>query len=121
MAFSPDGRYLASLGWLTGFTLRVFDLDAGTNHTLASQADQQERIGFGQPAFHPDGKSLVAGGLQEIVQWDVTTWEKRTAPTGHAGWVGQLTFSPDGNTLAGVYGDEKGASVIRLWKVTRKE
>ena len=52
-------------------------------------------------AFSPDGKTLAAGGADNVIRiWDVETGKPLHSIEQHADWVLALAFSPDGERLA---------------------
>src|SRR4051794_34071385 len=106
VAFSPDGRWLASGGW---------DSPVVTWNMAGRRAETDLE---GSPAstfslaFSPDGATLAAAGVDGAVRvWETGTWSLLRVIQAHSGAARSLSFSPDGKLLTTVGAD----GVIALW------
>ena len=94
LAFSPDGKTLATLGTQGGVFLRLFDVDTGKERR-AFPKDGELRPSPGSVAFSPDGKT-VAAARNSIRLYDTTTGEERLRIDRRAS---DLHFTDGGKTL----------------------
>ncbi len=96
-------------------TIRLWDLRNEKNSITLQTAKRESR----SLAFSPDGKTIAAGLLAEIVRWDVPSRTERPPPlnTGRGKLIRALCFSADGKLLATGGGDVNGAD-LRLWDLS---
>ncbi len=115
VSFSPDGQLL----WAQGRFWRVND--------GARMTSLESVLGKGSPpyfpasvSFSPDGQMLAVGYLEGHLRlWDLGQEKLIRELEGYQGEVLDLAFSPDGKTLAAIFGYPDTA--IQLWTVPEGE
>src|SRR5262249_52279808 len=112
LAFSPDGRLLASTGKgeETHGELKLWDPSDGKPLARATSDSVLAAV-----AFRPDGRRLVTAGHDEVVAvWDAATLDHRGALKGQTAWSvpwSSVAYSADGKWVAA----GSPAGVVRVW------
>jgi WD40 repeat protein len=121
-AFSPDGKWLASLSGHQDDAVRVFEVATGKQKYALRR---HPHVQGGRLVFSPEGYLAVVTALQPpgpnqqpvLTLWDLKTGKIQSEIAGLPGWHA-ITFSPDGKWLAaGVAANDR----VCVWeRATRK-
>lgn len=119
VAFSPDGRWIAS-GSLDD-TIKIWDAVTGAEKVILQHSGslyRSDQKGVMSIAFTPDGRTLASASNDIVIKlWDLSRQEQVATLRGHSKSVNQLAVSPDGKTLCSGSVDE----TVRLWNLERRE
>jgi WD40 repeat protein/serine/threonine protein kinase len=108
LAFSPDGKTLASAGGFGESDIRLWDVATGR------ETGKLEGHGswVSSLAFSPDGKKLTSSSADQTIRiWDVANQKCLDVLRGHRQEVWRLALLPDGKTL--VSGSKDG--MVCFW------
>jgi WD40 repeat protein/serine/threonine protein kinase len=110
LAFSPDGKFLATPHFDSN--ARLWEIPSG-NLKATLQGHVGHVIGV---AFSPDGKTLATGGYERKIKlWNIATQQEVATLGPLPGSCSSLRFSPDGRTLAA--GSWMGSELyMSLWE-----
>jgi WD40 repeat protein len=106
LAFSPDGKLLASGSHHQA--VKLWDVATGKELRTLRGEDMVWSV-----AFSPDGTRLASNDGRTVKLWDVASGKEVGALRGHKAWVTTVAFSPDGTRLASGGNDR----TVRLWDV----
>jgi hypothetical protein len=110
LAFSPDGRLLATCGGGAGFG-GAKGLAPGGGVSVWDVTTDKAAVGVppgGLPsgavslAFSPDGRTLATASADGVIRlWETASWTVRAEFSGHRDRVTALAFGPDGRLYSG--------------------
>ena len=116
LAFSPDGRRLASGGGADDRSVRTWDLATGkAEHVMTGHESVVQGV-----AFAPDGGRLVSVGWASPPRvWDVATGREAVRVDDAGGWQG-AAWAPDGRSFVAAGWDVLAVFDAATGKVVRR-
>ena len=112
LEYSPDGQFIATGSWRNNEVI-VWRADDGAMQKSCKAEGHVRAI-----AFSPDGKRIAAGCEDKLLfVWNTESGELISKVNAHALPVYDVSFSPDGQTIATCSGDwtEAKPGEIKLW------
>jgi WD40 repeat protein/tRNA A-37 threonylcarbamoyl transferase component Bud32 len=107
VAYSPDGRWIASAG--DDGIIRIWNAASGDVSQIPVKSGVIRSV-----AFSPDGGCLAsAGGDNSVKLWNAKTGALLWTGSGHTGTARAVAFSPDGTRL--VSGSED--RTLKIWEI----
>ena len=108
VAFSPDGKRLASIsrglargGRSVPGEVLIWDLSSGQPVlTLPGRTERDGESGLANVTFSPDGQRLATSEGRIVRFWTAATGQEILTPRSLEGFVTHMAYSPDGKRLA---------------------
>ena len=114
LAFSPDGKRLASGSWYAENSARLWDVATGEEIAVL----RGHRNAVTSVAFCPDGTRLATASLDQTARlWDGVTGREIATLQGHRGQVVHVVFRPNGRHIVTSSAD----GTLRLWDAAAGE
>lgn len=111
LAYSPDGKRLACATWLPLFRIGAASLRDSESLGEVLRMDRAGPVTCA--AFMPDGRTVVTGGADHLVQgWNTQSGQTRKRFYGHIQTIIAVAVAPDSKSLAAASAD----GTVRIWK-----
>jgi WD40 repeat protein len=113
LAFSPDGRRIATAGYLDAdAAARVWNVESGEQELVLSGHAQAIGFQFSTVSFSPDGAQILTAGADGTARlWSAHDGSELAVLKGQGATVSDAVFSPDGNRVVTASQD----GTIQLW------